>query len=298
MSKLPTDHTFTQPRSAQVTCLNPAGLHAMAYTEWGDPANPRVLICAHGLTRCGRDFDVLAEHLSSDYRVVCPDVVGRGLSDWLANPSSYALPQYLADMVTLIARLDVETVDWFGTSMGGLIGLLLAGLPKTPIKRLLLNDIGPHLELESLERIVSYLGQPLSFKSEQEGVDYLASIAISFGPHTPEQWRALNGPLLHEREGAWYLRYDPQIAATFASATPELMGTGEAMLWQSLENFNGSTLVVRGADSDLLSRDTVDAMKQRGKHISSVEIVGVGHAPTFVSDEQVRIAQAFFLGSH
>jgi len=298
MSKLPTDHAFVEPRSSHVACLSPAGLHRMAYTEWGDPANPRVLVCAHGLTRCGRDFDTLAQRLSCDYRVVCPDVVGRGLSDWVANPASYVLPQYAADMVTLIARLGVETVDWFGTSMGGLIGLSLAGLPHTPIARLLLNDIGPHLETESLERIVTYLGQPMTFNSEQEGVDYLAAVALSFGPHTPDQWRALNGPLLVERDGVWHLRYDPQISSAFSNATPDLMAAGEAALWKMLESFNGPTLVVRGAESDLLSRNTVDLMKQRGKHISSVEINGVGHAPTFVPEDQLRIAEAFFLGSH
>jgi len=298
MSKLPTDQAFTQPRSSHVACLSPAGLHKMAYTEWGDPKNSRVLVCAHGLTRSGRDFDALAQRLSSDYRVICPDVVGRGQSDWLANPTSYSLSQYVADMVTLIARLDVDTVDWLGTSMGGMIGLSLAGLPNTPIARLLLNDIGPHLEPESLDRIVTYLGQPVSFKSEQEGIDYLAAVALSFGPHTPEQWRSLNGPLLHERDGIWQVRYDPQISVLFGSATPESLAAGEAMLWTLLENFSGPTLVVRGAESDLLSRDTVNAMKQRGKHISSVEIPGVGHAPTFVPDEQIRIAEAFFLGSH
>lgn len=298
MSILYTDHASAEPRGAHVACLSPAGLHRMAYTEWGDPENTRVLVCAHGLTRSGRDFDVLAQRLSHDYRVICPDVVGRGLSDWLANPNSYALSQYVADMVTLIARLGVETVDWLGTSMGGLIGLSLAGLPNTPIARLLLNDIGPHLESDALDRIVTYLGQPITFNTEQEGVDYLAAVAVSFGPHTPDQWRVLNRPLLCERDGVWHLRYDPKIAVLFGSVTPEEVAAGEQALWQLLENFRGPILVVRGGDSDLLSRNTVDAMKQRGRHISSVEITGVGHAPTFVPDDQLRIAEAFFLGSH
>ena len=298
MPKQHTDQDFVQPRSASVLCVNPTGLHRMAYTEWGDPANPRVLICAHGLTRSGRDFDALAARLSSDYRVVCPDVVGRGLSDWLRDPSGYVLPQYMADMVTLIARLGVDSVDWFGTSMGGLIGLCLAGLDRTPVTRLLLNDIGPHVEPDSLDRIGEYLGVAPSFASEQEGVDYLSTLAASFGPHTPDEWRSLNQPLLVERDGTWHLRYDPDIARPFHGTTPELMGAGEAALWQRLDNFSGETLVVRGEESDLLSRETVDAMKQRGRHISSVEIPGVGHAPTFVHDDQIRIAEAFFLGSH
>jgi pimeloyl-ACP methyl ester carboxylesterase len=289
---------YVQPRTGSVRCVSGAGLHRMAYTEWGDPANPHVLVCVHGLTRSGRDFDALAARMSSDYRVVCPDVVGRGQSDRLANPAGYGVPQYVADMITLIARLDVETVDWFGTSMGGLIGLAVAGLNGTPISRLLLNDVGPHIEPDSLDRIGEYLGVTPTFASEQEGIDYLASLAVSFGPHSPDEWRALNAPLLIERDGAWHIRYDPGIAVPFKSATPEQLAAGEGLLWQSLERFEGPMLVVRGADSDLLTRATVDQMKERGQHISSVEIAGVGHAPTFVHDDQIRIAEAFFLGSH
>jgi pimeloyl-ACP methyl ester carboxylesterase len=289
---------YAQPRQARVQCAGPAGLHRIAYTEWGDPANSRVLICVHGLTRSGRDFDALAARLAADYRVVCPDVVGRGLSDWLGDPAAYGIAQYVADMVTLIARLNVDSVDWFGTSMGGLIGLALAGLVGTPIARLLLNDVGPHIEMESLNRIGEYLGVTPAFASEQAGIDYLASLAASFGPHSAEEWRALNAPLLVERDGVWQIRYDPRIALPFKAATPEQLAAGEAMLWQCLERFDGPILAVRGEDSDLLTRATVDQMKERGRHISSVEIAGVGHAPTFVHDDQIRIAEAFFLGSH
>src|SRR5690606_23554880 len=118
-----------EPRLNRVSCLSPAGLHRMAYWEWGDPQNDRVLLCVHGLTRTGRDFDALARRLCQEYRVVCPDVVGRGMSDWLSEPAYYIVPQYLADMVTLIARLNPRVLHWFGTSMGGMIGMTLAGLP-------------------------------------------------------------------------------------------------------------------------------------------------------------------------
>ena len=168
----------------------------------GDAANPRVLVCVHGLTRTGRDFDALARALCGDYRVVCPDVAGRGRSDWLADPHGYVLPQYAADMVTLIARLNVEQVDWFGTSMGGLIGMALAGLPKSPVRKLLLNDVGPRVAPSAIERIGAYLGLPVRFKTFEEGLAYLQTISASFGRHTPEQWRELNGAILKPLQGA------------------------------------------------------------------------------------------------
>jgi pimeloyl-ACP methyl ester carboxylesterase len=285
------------PRQRYVQCASASGLHRVAYTEWGDPANPRVLVCVHGLTRSGRDFDRVAAALADVYRVVCPDVAGRGVSDWLGNPNQYVVPQYVADMVTLIARLDVESVDWFGTSMGGLIGLALAGLPNSPVRKLLLNDIGPHIEPASLERIGEYLGKPARFATKQEGIDHAAALAESFGPLTPQEWSEINTPLLREREdGAWEFRYDPRIAVPFAATTPEMSAAGEAALWGSLAAVSGPVLVVRGAESDLLSRETVAQMVERGQAVSSVEIEGVGHAPAFLDDAQIAIARRFFVG--
>lgn len=285
------------PRQRYVQCASASGLHRVAYTEWGDPANPRVLVCVHGLTRSGRDFDRVAAALSDAYRVVCPDVAGRGLSDWLGNPNLYVVPQYVADMVTLIARLDVESVDWFGTSMGGLIGLGLAGLPNSPIRKLLLNDIGPHIEPASLERIGDYLGKPARFATKQEGIDHAAALAESFGPLTPQEWSEINTPLLREREdGAWEFRYDPRVAVPFAATSPEMSAAGEAALWGSLAATPGPVLVVRGAESDLLSRETVAQMVERGRAVSSVEVAGVGHAPAFLDVAQIDIARRFFVG--
>jgi pimeloyl-ACP methyl ester carboxylesterase len=284
------------PRQRFVQCMSASGLHRVAYTEWGDPDNPRVLVCVHGLTRSGRDFDRVARALAGVYRVVCPDIVGRGLSSWLVNPAGYSVPQYVADMVTLIARLDVETVDWFGTSMGGLIGMGLAGLPDTPIRKLLLNDVGPHLEPVAVARIGDYLGKPARFDTLQAGIDHAALLAQSFGPLTSDEWREINTPLLHERDGAWQFRYDPRIAEPFAAATQELVALGEAALWRSLEAAPGPVLAVRGAQSDLLSRDTLEAMVKRGRAVSSVEIDGVGHAPAFLSPDQIGIATRFFIG--
>lgn len=268
----------------------------MAYTEWGDPENPRVLVCVHGLTRCGRDFDALAKAFADDYRVVCPDVVGRGLSSWLTNPAGYVVPQYVADMVTLIARLDVASVDWFGTSMGGLIGMGLAGLPDTPIRNMLLNDVGPHIDAPALERIGKYVGNPKRFASVEEGAEYLWSISCAFGAHTPEEWRALCEPLLKAEGDGYVLRYDPSIGAAFSAIPAEAIAAGEAMLWASLAAFPGRTLIVRGETSDLLSRATLEQMLAHAQHARAVEIAGVGHAPTFVHADQIEIARRFFVG--
>lgn len=284
------------PRQRYVQCANPAGLHRIAYTEWGDPNNERVLVCVHGLTRSGRDFDRVAAALADVYRVVCPDVAGRGLSDWLPDPSRYMVPQYVADMTTLIARLDVESVDWFGTSMGGLIGMTLAGLAGTPVRKLLANDIGPHIEPAALARIGSYVGQPVRFASIEEGIDHAALLAASFGPLTPEEWREINTPLLRQRDdGTWEFRYDPAIASPFNASTPEANAAGEALLWHLFEAARCPVLVVRGALSDLLSRETVSQMIARGHDVSSAEIPGVGHAPAFLDPLQIGIARRFFV---
>jgi pimeloyl-ACP methyl ester carboxylesterase len=269
----------------------------MAYTEWGDPQNPRVLVCVHGLTRSGRDFDRVAAALCDAYRVVCPDVAGRGLSDWLTDPNRYVVPQYVADMVTLIARLNVESVDWFGTSMGGLIGMTLAGLPNSPVRKLLLNDIGPHLEPEALARIGAYVGQEARFSTCEEGVAHAAALAASFGPLTTDEWTEINAPLFRQRDdGAWEFRYDPAIAVPFKATTPEAAAAGEAALWRLFEAIEGPVLVSRGAESDLLSRETVADMIERGRSVEAVEFAGIGHAPAFLSPEQIATARRFFVG--
>ena len=288
---------LSEPRQRFVQCASPAGLHRMAYTEWGDPANPRVLLCVHGLTRSGRDFDKLAQAFSHEYRVVCPDVVGRGLSDWLTDARYYGVAQYVADMVTLIARLNVETVDWFGTSMGGLIGMALGGLPNTPIRKMVLNDVGPHIEPAALARIGDYLGRAPRFASLDEGVKHAAALAASFGPLTDEEWASLNTPLLHERDGAWTFRYDPDIATPFKSATDEQTAAGEAFMWHSLASIRTPVLVVRGETSDLLSRETVAQMVEKGQAVTSAEVAGAGHAPAFLAADQIAIARGFFLGN-
>ncbi|NYG34951.1 alpha/beta hydrolase [Sphaerotilus montanus] len=291
---------MTEPRLHHVTCANPKGLHRMAYWEWGAQDNPRVVVCAHGLSRQGRDFDTLAQALSADFRVICPDVVGRGRSDWLPDPMLYAVPTYVADMVALLARLNVEQVSWVGTSMGGLIGLSLASLHAqgqvSPISRLVLNDVGPVIEFASLQRIGTYLGAPMRFPSVEAGAEFLWSISQSFGPHTPEQWLALSRPQFKPApEGGWMFQYDPAIAVPFRAFTPEIAAFSEAMLWKAYDSVTVPTLLVRGQDSDLLSADTARAMGQRGPQAPCVEFAGVGHAPTLIADDQVACVREFLL---
>ncbi|MFT3665447.1 alpha/beta fold hydrolase [Piscinibacter sp.] len=286
---------MTQPRLHSVQCLGARGLHRMAYAEWGDAANPRVLVCAHGLARQGRDFDVFAQAMSDRYRVVCPDVVGRGRSDWLADPAGYQIPAYVSDMVTLLARLDARELHWVGTSMGGLIGLGLAALPGSPVGKLVLNDVGPVIEAAALQRIGAYVGAPGRWPSVEAAADYLWSISASFGPHTREQWLALTRPMLKPCADGFELHYDPAIAVALRAITPEAARAGEAALWAAYDALRCPTLLLRGADSDLLSRDTAQAMTQRGPRATLVEFEGVGHAPTLIAPGQIAAVREFLL---
>jgi pimeloyl-ACP methyl ester carboxylesterase len=287
---------MTLPRHHAVQCLNAKGLHRMAYTEWGAAANPKVLVCVHGLTRQGRDFDTLAQAMSAEYRVVCPDVAGRGLSDTLPDPMAYGFPQYVADMVTLLARLNAETVHWVGTSMGGVIGMLVAALPNSPISRLVLNDVGPTIEPSSLVRIGQYLGQQTSWATLDEAADALWAISQGFGPHTRAQWLALCTPqLMQNGQGRWVSRYDARIATPFRTLTADSAKAGEAVMWQAFDSLRCPALVLRGAQSDLLSTTTAHAMTQRGPKARLAEFEGVGHAPTLVQAEQVKAVRDFLL---
>ena len=285
------------PRLHQVACLNAngQGLHRMAYWEWGDPANGRVLVCVHGLSRQGRDFDTLAAALCGHYRVVCPDVVGRGRSDWLADPMGYAIPAYVADMVTLLARLNADTVHWVGTSMGGLIGMGMAALAGSPVQRLVLNDVGPTIEPASLARIGSYLGQPAHWDTEEQAAQALLAISAGFGPHTDAQWLALTRPQLQPDGSGFKPRCDPAIAVPFKLVTPELAKLGEAALWQAYDRISCPTLLLRGQDSDLLSPATAQAMTERGPKARLHNFAGVGHAPTLVQPDQVQVVREFLL---
>ncbi len=302
---------MSDPRLNYVPCPDASGGHRMAYWQWGDAAAPHVVVCVHGLSRQGRDFDALAQALvaraavaGKAIRVVCPDVAGRGRSEWLKDPMGYQVPQYAADMLALIGQLHGEapvgTLDWVGTSMGGLIGIIVAGQPglplPVPVRRLVLNDVGPAIQWQALERIGTYLGNTGRFDSVQQAADAMWAISTSFGPHTPEEWLALSQAMVRPLEGgAFTLHYDPALAVPFRTVTRASAAEGEAMLWQLYDGIRSQVLLTRGAQSDLLSPETASAMTQRGPRARLVEFAGVGHAPTFVSNDQVGTVTAFLL---
>jgi pimeloyl-ACP methyl ester carboxylesterase len=281
----------------KVQCLSPAGLHSMAYKEWGDPANPKVLVCVHGVTRISDDFDKLAAELSSEYRVICPDIVGRGRSDWLKDPQYYVIPQYANDMIVLLARLNATTVDWLGTSMGGLIGMAIAALPGQPIRKLILNDIGPGLNPADLYRIADYLGKELRWDKYEDAEAYVRSICATFGEHTEEEWHKLaSSVLVKDNDGKWRRHYDVAMSDPFKGSTIENLQENVAMLWAVYDQIRCDTLVIRGAVSDLILPATVEEMKQRGPKPKTVELPGVGHAPMFMHDSQIKVVKEFLLG--
>jgi pimeloyl-ACP methyl ester carboxylesterase len=305
-----------EPRFDFVTCASPAGLHRMAYTEWGDPGNDRVLLCVHGLTRTGRDFDDLARRLAGDFRVVCPDVVGRGRSDWLSVPAFYTVPQYVSDMVTLIARLRPASLSWVGTSMGGLIGLALAGAaaharlaraaqPRAGawsashdihLDRMVLNDVGPRLEPAALGRIGQYVGQPAEFETFAQAVESVRQISAPFGPHTDAQWETLARNVYVERDGKWVKHYDLNLALPLASQAAEAYSAGEQILWRSYDALDCPVLILRGAQSDLLTETTAAEMLARNPRAHLLEMAGVGHAPTLMDETQIEPVARFLLG--
>ena len=298
---------MTEPSLNFVNCPDASGGHRMAWWQWGNPLGGHVIVCAHGLSRQGRDFDVLAQALvaqgGADVRVVCPDVVGRGQSDWLKDPMGYQIPHYAADMLALLAQLKPARLDWIGTSMGGLIGMVICGQPDlplpVPVNRLLLNDVGPVIQWEALVRIGQYLGNAPRFASLEQAAQAMWAISTSFGPHTPAQWLELSKHMVKpvddagDAQGGVALHYDPAIAVPFRTITQESAAQAQAATWTLYDNIRAQTLLVRGAQSDVLSPQTALAMTQRGPKARLVEIAGVGHAPTFIVPDQVAIVCQF-----
>jgi pimeloyl-ACP methyl ester carboxylesterase len=307
---------MSTPRLDFVTCSSPAGLHRMAYWEWGEAENPDVLICVHGLTRSGRDFDRLARALSGAYRIVCPDLVGRGRSDWLTNPNFYTVPQYISDLVTLLARIRPHTLHWVGTSLGGLVGMALGGAARfaqmwqashpapddahfsTPgihIDKLVLNDVGPRLNPAALARIGQYVGQAVTFTSFDAAVENVRTVAAEFGPHTDEQWKELTEHVYRKENGHWVKHYDIGIAVPFAAQDSAMLTASEQILWQSYESLDCPILIMRGEQSDLLSPQTAQEMLARSPRAILHEVHGVGHAPTLMHDAQIEPVVRFLL---
>jgi pimeloyl-ACP methyl ester carboxylesterase len=297
-------------RTDSVLCLGPHGFHAINYYDWGNRDNLHVIICVHGLTRNARDFDFLAQALQRDCRVVCPDVAGRGKSDWLSHAEDYGYPLYLADMVTLLARATgvkcsvlgwlsrlirrkrKPVIDWVGTSMGGLIGMMLAAQPRSPIRRLVLNDVGPLIPAASLRRIGQYVGVDARFAALVELENYMRKYSSPFGPLTNAQWRhlALHSARQHD-DASWGFIYDPAIGAPFRQTM-----FSDIDLWHLYDQVKCPTLIMRGADSDLLLERTAEEMTARGPKAKLVEFLGVGHAPMLMAEDQIRAVKQFLLG--
>jgi pimeloyl-ACP methyl ester carboxylesterase len=279
----------------------------MAYASWGPANAAHVVFCVHGLTRQGRDFDILAQALVAaaeaaqlpPVRVICPDVVGRGRSDWLPDPMGYQFPQYASDMAVLIQSLNsqhpIQRLDWVGTSMGGVIGMLLAAqeMP-VPIRNLVLNDIGPPVSWKSIQFMQTYVGEVGHFASVQDAANAMWEVSKSFGPHTSAEWLALSQHMVKRLDdGAYCLHYDPQLRVPIRAVTEEATKAGEAMLWQIYDAVRCKTLLIHGAQSELLSVDAVKAMTQRGPRAQVATVAGVGHAPTLTHQDQIDIVLAF-----
>lgn len=291
--------------------LGPSGFHRICYAEWGNPASNHVVVCVHGLTRNCRDFDFLATALEQDCRVICMDVVGRGQSDWLDTPEAYGYPQYVADAAALLARITAPlpdgglagflkrlvrgrrsvTIDWVGTSMGGLIGMLLAARRNHPIRRLVLNDVGPLIPSAALQRIGTYVGRDPRFSTYREFEDYIRQVTKPFGPLTDAQWRHLTVHSMRRfDDGTLGLVYDPAIGTAFRNGPLH-----DVDLWPVWDAVKCETLVLRGAESDLLLPEVAQEMRRRGPVARVVEFQGIGHAPALMADDQIGIVREFLL---
>jgi pimeloyl-ACP methyl ester carboxylesterase len=277
------------PRARQFLSLSPHGFHRVAYREWGDPGNPRVVVCVHGLTRNGRDFDFLAEALADRFRIVCPDMPGRGESEWLRDAADYAFPTYLTTLTALLAQAQTERVAWVGTSMGGLLGMAMAAQPGSPVARLVCNDVGPVIERAALARIGAYVGSDPVFSSFEALAAHIRQLSAPFGNLSDAQWETLARTTARSMpDGTWRLRYDPGIALPFRDAAKQ-----PSDLWPLWDAISCPTLVLRGAESDLLSSATADCMASRGPRATLVTIPEVGHAPMLLSHEQIAPIIAF-----
>lgn len=273
-----------------LTCINPTGTHHISYQQWGTNTGKPPIICTHGLTRNSHDFDKLAKTLSSQAQLICPDIVGRGKSDHLPNIALYDYAQYVSDMATLIARGKHTQVDWIGTSMGGLIGMMLAASPLSPIRRLIINDVGPFLEAAALERISTYVGGAPHFNTLDDVEQYLRTIHAPFAPMSNEDWQHMAATSAEKTSNGHYqLTYDPKIGTALRASL-----TGEDInLWPIWEAIKCPTLVLRGQFSDLLSQATATRMTQTGPKAKQIEIAEAGHAPSLMSEDQIQIIKTW-----
>lgn len=270
--------------------LTSRGFHHVSYNEFGNKDRAQTVICVHGLTRNSRDFDALAKALEQDRRVVCPDVVGRGKSDWLADKQQYTFATYCGDMVALMARLGNEVFDWVGTSMGGFVGMFLAAQPNSPIRKLVLNDAGAFVPKSAPQRMLEYVGIEKTFQSLAEAEQHFRKVYKMFGPLTDSQWAELTKHSVKRRpeDRAFTLSYDPDIVAPMRN--PQ-----DLNLWPVWEEIKCPVLLLRGAESDVLSKETVERMLKRGPKTDLVEFADCGHAPALRDAKQIEVIKKWLL---
>lgn len=281
------------------------GFHNVAYTEWGSsaPEHPTV-ICVHGYTRNGRDFDTLAHYLGVKGRhVFCPDVVGRGDSSWFKQAHHYNFTQYVADMNALIARTHAQQIDWIGTSMGGMIGMMMAALPNTPIRRLILNDIGPQIPLHGLRKLAKYIGNEPEFKSVEEAKQYFKANYSEFGILTEQQWDTFTEHSIEQRAAKVYVaKVDPGIKnpkSTMQAVSdffhhPQKSLEGilyDIDLWSIWKKIRCPVLVIHGVRSDLLTPEIIRKMIRTHPKTEVYEVENAGHAPALLETSQHEIIE-------
>ena len=262
------------------------------YTEWG-AGNPSTVIAWHGLARTARDMDEIAAHLSARYRVICPDTIGRGLSQWSPAPErEYCLDFYARLAVSLIEQLGVRELSWLGTSMGGAVGIrLAAGALKGRIRRLILNDIGPKLGEAAVQRIRSYAGSPAQFDRLSELEQYFRGIYKPYGWLSDEQWRRLaETSARRTAEGKLTPHYDPKMVLQFTHHPQDYDQ------WDAWDAIGVPTLCLRGETSDLLLPEVADEMRSRGPRAVVVTIPGCGHAPALNVPDQFALVERFLNG--
>jgi pimeloyl-ACP methyl ester carboxylesterase len=281
----------TPPRQRDISLSLHGAHHNMVVHEWGDPTNPAVIVCVHGLSRNGRDFDVIANALASTHRVLCPDVLGRGRSDWLPNVEDYVIPVYVDAMTQMLSQLRITRYDWIGTSMGGLIGMGISATVGNGMQRFVCNDVGPDIERPALERIGAYMGMRAPTFESYEQLYRAAQLAIhSFGPLTDAQKHHIVRTSCQEADdGTWQFNSDPKIGAAFVEALKQ-PAVNLWPLWQARQR---PTLVLRGAHSDLLSQATFDRMVQGKAHVRGHTVPDTGHAPMLMDVQTIDIVSQF-----
>jgi pimeloyl-ACP methyl ester carboxylesterase len=278
-----------EPHRRTFRSLSAHGFHEVVYRDWGHPESARVVVCVHGLTRNGRDFDTLATELADRFRILCPDMPGRGESEWLEDANDYSFPTYLTTLTAMLAHARVERFAWVGTSMGGLLGMILAAQSRSPITRLVINDIGPVIEPAALTRIAGYVGLNPTFDNFAALEAHIREVSAPFGALTDAQWRQLASTTARQdADGRWRLNYDPGIAIPFRNTA----GAG-GNLWAVWDAIRCPVLLLRGEQSDLLSRETAAAMRTRGPAPRMIEFAGIGHAPMLLSPDQIGPVATF-----